>query len=97
MAKIKQIPQNFLFRQLLHFWRNMVQNYNDDCRDDDFFDIVRNCFDHDHAVELVEVAYSAEESEEMCHAKSRCDRLDLTDPLDDVFNALWNHEGSRRK
>ena len=97
MARFKQIPQNFLFRQLLHFWKNMVHNYNDDCRDDDFFDIVRNCFDHDRAVELVEVAYTAKEIEEMCRSKSRCNRLDLTDPLDDVFNALWNHEGSRSK
>ena len=40
MAKFKQIPQNFLFRKLLHFWKNMVHNYNDDCRDDDFFDVV---------------------------------------------------------
>ena len=55
MAKFKQIPQNFLFRRLLHYWRNMVHNYNDDCRDDDFFDIVRNCFDHDRAVELIEL------------------------------------------
>ena len=97
MAKFRQIPQNFLFRKLLHFWRNMVHNYNDDCHDDDFFDIVRNCFDHDRAVELVEVAYTAEEIEEMCRSKSRCNRLDLTDPLDDVFNALWNHEGLRSK
>ena len=97
MAKFKQIPQNFLFRKLLHFWKNMVHNYNDDCRDDDFFDVVRNCFDHDRAVELVEVAYTAQEIEEMSHSKSRCNRLDLTDSLDDVFNALWNHEGSRSK
>ena len=97
MAKFKQIPQNYLFRQLLHFWGNMVHNYNDDCHDDDFFDIVRNCFDHDRAVELVEVAYTAREIEEMRAAKSRCNRLDLSDPLDNVFNALWNHEDSRDK
>ena len=97
MAKFKQIPQNFLFRRLLHFWRNMVHNYDEDCHDDDFFDIVRNCFDHERAVELVEVAYTADEIEEMCRAKSRCCRLDLTDPLDDVFNALWNYAGSRSK
>ena len=30
MAKFKQIPQNFLFRRLLHFWRNMVHNYDED-------------------------------------------------------------------
>ena len=47
MARFKQIPQNFLFRKLLGFWGNMVRNYRDDCRDDDFFDVVRNCFDHD--------------------------------------------------
>jgi hypothetical protein len=27
MAKFKQIPQNFLFRQLLHFWKNQVAKH----------------------------------------------------------------------
>ena len=97
MAKFKQIPQNFLFHKLLNYWGNMVKNYRDDCRDDDFFDVVRNCFDHDRAVELIEVAYTAKELDEMAHVKSRCNRLDLSDPLDDVFNALWNNAGSREK
>ena len=97
MARFKQIPQNFLFRKFLNYWGNMVRNYRDDCRDDDFFDVVRNCFDHDRAVELIEVAYTAKELEEMSHSKSRCNLLDFSDSLDDVFNALWNHEGSRDK
>ena len=97
MAKFKQVPQNFLFRKLMKYWGNMVQNYKDDCRDDDFFDIVRNCFDHDKAVELIEAAYTPAELEEMRHAKSRTCRLDLSDSLDDVFCALWNNEESRDK
>ena len=36
MAKFKQIPQNFMFRKLLKYWGNMVCNYDDDCRDNDF-------------------------------------------------------------
>ena len=97
MARFKQPPQNFLFRKLLKYWGNMVRNYRDDCRDDDFFDILRNCFDHDKAVELVEAAYTADEIKMMENSKSRCSRLDLSDPLDDVFNALWNNEGLRGK
>ena len=97
MAKFKQIPQTFLYRQLLKHWGNMVGNYKDDCRDDDFFDVVRNCFDHDKAVELIEAAYTPKELDEMRHATSRACRLDLSDTLDDVFCALWNNEGSRDK
>ena len=97
MAKFKQIPQNYLFRKLLKYWDNMVQNYKEACRDTDFFDVVRNCFDHDKAVELIEAAYSPNELEEMRHSKSRCNRLDLSDTLDDVFCALWNNEDSRDK
>jgi len=97
MARFKQIPQNFLFRKLLKYWGNMVRNYRDDCRDDDFFDILRNCFDHDKAVELVEAAYTADEIKMMENSKSRCSRLDLSDPLNDVFNALWNNEDLRGK
>ena len=97
MGKFKQIPQNFLFRRLLKYWGNMVRNYQSDCRDDDFFDIVRNCFDHDRAVELIELAYTPAELEEMKSSRSRCNRLDLSDSLDDVFNALWNYVGKRDK
>ena len=97
MAKFKNVPQVFLFRKLLKYWGNMVKNYDEDCRDDDFFDIVRNCFDHGKAVELIETAYSKYELGKMEHAASRSCRVDLTDGLDDVFNALWNNRYKRNK
>ena len=68
MARFKQVPQNFLYRRLLKHFGNMVKNYNDDCRDDDFFAVVRNCFDHNKGVELVEAAYSPAELDEMADA-----------------------------
>ena len=49
MAKFKQVPQSFMFRKLVKYCRNMVKNFDSDCRDNDFFDVVRNCFDHDGA------------------------------------------------
>ena len=97
MAKFKHIPQTFLYRKLLKFWGNMVRNFDGDCHEDSFFDIVRNCFDHDKAVELIEVAYTPAELAAMSKARSRACRLDLSDPLDDVFCTLWNNEGSRDK
>ena len=97
MAKFKNIPQTFLYKKLLKHWGNVVHNFKGDCRDDDFFNVVRNCFDHDKAVELIEAAYTPAELEEMRHAKSRSCRLDLSDSLDDVFCALWNNEGTRDK
>ena len=97
MGKFKQVQQTYLFTKLLNYWGNMVKNYEDDCRDDDFFDVVRNCFDHDKAVELIETVYSKAELEEMKDARFRACRLDLSDGLDDVFNALWNHAASRDK
>ena len=97
MAKFKNIPQVYMFHKLVEYWGNMVKNYDGDCRDDDFFDVVRNCFDHDKAVELIEVAYTDKELEEMKNVKMRNARLDLTDPLDDIFCALWNYERLRGK
>ena len=43
MAKFKQVPQSFMFRKLVKYSRNMVKNFDGDCRDSDFFDVVRNC------------------------------------------------------
>jgi SpoVK/Ycf46/Vps4 family AAA+-type ATPase len=97
MAKFKQVPQSFLFDRLLVFFENMVANYRAEVRDDDFFDVVRNCFDHDKAVELIEVAYTEEELEELKNSRSRRGRLDLSDSLDSIFSVLWNNEKSREK
>ena len=87
MAKFKQVPQSFMFRKLVKYCRNMVKNFDSDCRDNDFFDVVRNCFDHDKAVELIEAAYSPKELEEMSKAKSRSCRL--TSPT------LWTRGSAR--
>ena len=95
MARFKQVPQSFIFQNIMRFWGNMVKNYTQDIRDDDFFDIVRNCLDHDKAVELIEAAFSKEELEEMAHSRLRSARVDLADPLDDLFQALWNNEQYR--
>lgn len=75
----------------------MVANYRDEVRDDDFFDVVRNCFDHDKAVELIKAAYTEDEIEQMKSSRSRRGRLDLSDSLDSVFAALWNNEKAREK
>ena len=49
------------------------------------------------AIELIEVAYTEKELGEMRHAKSRGNRLDFSDSLDDILCALWNHERTRDK
>lgn len=97
MAKFKQVPQKFIFNKLMEFWLNMVRNYRDDIRNDDFFDIIRNCCDHEKAVELIQTAYSEEELKEMANARNRYKRVDLTDSLDDLFQAIWNNERAREK
>ncbi len=97
MAKFKQVPQTFLFNKLMEFWMNTVRNYRDDVQDDDFFDIVRNCFDHDRAVELIEAAFSTKELDEMQKVRARRCRLDFDDPLDCMFQNIWNIERMRDK
>ena len=97
MARFTQVPQNFLFRKLLEYWGNMVRNYGESCRDDDFFAVANINFDHDRGVELIQVAYTANELEEMKNEKARYARLDFSDTLDDVLQVLWNHEDSRDK
>ena len=97
MARFTQVPQNFLFRKLLEYWGNMVRNYGESCRDDDFFAVANINFDHDRGVELIQVAYTANELEEMKKEKARYARLDFSDTLDDVLQVLWNHEDSRDK
>ncbi|MBO7654740.1 MAG: AAA family ATPase, partial [Kiritimatiellae bacterium] len=97
MSTFKQIPQTFLLRKTLQFWGNLVRNFDENCRDDDFFDIVGNCFDHDRAVELIQTAYSSEELKEMKGGRTRARRLDLTDSLPDIFQILWNNKPSRNK
>ena len=97
MAKFRQVTQTYLMNKMIGFWGNVVKNYRDNVHDNDFFDVVRNCFDHDRAVKLIEAAYSPKEIKEMRQARSRICRLDLMDPLNSVFCAIWNTPKARAK
>ncbi len=97
MAKFKQVPQNFIVKNFLLFWGNVVKNYSSEVSDQDFFDVVRDSYDHDKAVELIAAVYSPKEIEEMTTARQRSRRLDLEDSLSDIFNVLWNTPSARRK
>ena len=97
MSKYTEKQETFIFRKCLEYFGNMVRNYNCGCEDSDFFGALDAHFDHDTAVELIVAAYTREELKEMENARSRRERLDLSDDLDDVFTALWNNEDSRRK
>ncbi|MDO5320510.1 MAG: AAA family ATPase [bacterium] len=95
--KFKHVPQSYLLNKLLGFWGNMVKNYRADVQDDDFFDILRRNFDHDKAVELIETAYTPEEIRKMGESRSRRSRVDFEDPLNNLFQSLWNQDKRREK
>ena len=97
MAGFKYIPQNFLLKKLVEFWKNVVKNYGGTCLDDDFFDVVCNELEHEKVVDLIEMAYSAKEIHTMEVARQRYGRLDLTDSSDDILQSLWNNDRGRRK
>ena len=97
MPHYTEKKETFMFRKSLDYFGNMMRNYNECCDDTDFFGIVKANFDHDAALELILAAYTREELKEMENARSRSERLDLSDSLDEVFAALWNNESSRGK
>ena len=97
MGKFKPIPQNYLFHKLLQYWGNIVENFNGMCFDNDFFDVMRNCFDHEKAVELIEAAYTPKEMASLTNEMLRGSKLDLSNPLDQVFEVLWNRDWARKK
>ena len=70
MAKYTEKKETFVFRKVLDFFGNMVQNYDGMCADDDFFDVLDANFDHDDAVELIMAAYTPQELKDMQNAKS---------------------------
>lgn len=95
MAKFKYVPQVYIFQNFIRFWGNMVKNYNNSIKDNDFFNIVRDNFAHDKAVELIKAAFKEEELKEMEHVWPRSNRVELTDSLDNIFQELWNNEKYR--
>ena len=97
MAKFKYIPQHFLLKKLVEFWKNMVKNYGGDCHDDDFFDILCGSVPHGKVLDIIEMAYSGKEIHDMEHTRLRYGRLDLSDPIDDIFQTLWNNNKARGK
>jgi len=97
MAKFKNEPQDFILRKYIGFFSNVVKNYDEDCPTDDFFNIIRACFDHDKAVELIASAFDEAEILSMSKEHLRRNRLDLDEPLEEVFQSIWNHEWAREK
>ena len=97
MPQYTEKQETFVFKKILDYLQNMVRNYNGSCEDRDFFWVLREKFDHDAAVELILAAYTMEELKDMEKARSRRERLDLSDTLDEVFAVLWNNETARRK
>ena len=65
MAKFKQVPQNFLFRKLMKYWGNMIQNYKDDCRDDDFYHNLMRTFLHRNELYIDMCHYSEKGNDEL--------------------------------
>ena len=97
MARYRQIEQTFMSRRFLKFWGNMVENYEDDCRDQDFFEIVDRCFDRKKSIDLIKTAYTSEELDSISNGVGRRRELDFNDTLGGMFYVLWNSEGSRGK
>ena len=97
MTRSKDIEQAFLSSMLLKFWGNMVENYNDDCRIDDFFEVANRCFDRRKSVDLIRTTYTKEELDSISNGVGSCPELDFNDTLGGVFYILWNSEGSRGK
>ncbi len=98
MEKFKQVPQNFLLKKILHFWGNVVKNYDDNIRDDDFFDVIDRSFERDKAVDLIRAAYSERCLSAIGNSKFRSRRVDLDDDsIPEIFTGLWNSSRSRTK
>ena len=97
MAKFKRVIQSYLFTKVTEYFGNLVKNWDGEVKDNDMFDIVASCFDHDKAVELIRVAIDVNELEELNKDRYRRDRIDLSDGLAQVFQGLWNKDRYRDK
>jgi len=97
MAKFKMVPQRFLAKQALLAFRNLVENYDGDVMDDDFFDLAEVGFDHESAVTLVKDCFVDSELDDMTHRRTRYGRLDFSERIQDIFKFLWNRDGARQR
>ena len=96
MAKFKQINHSFMFSKVTEYFGNLVSNWDEEVKDNDMFEIVSNCFDHDKAVELIEAAFTHEQLEEMRNSRQRRMRLDFSDSLECIFQCIWNATRHRK-
>ena len=97
MARYKQVEQTFMLRKILESWGNIVENFDDDCRDRDFFEVADRCFDRKKSMDLIRTAYTKNELDSISNGVGRCRELDFDDTLGGVFYVFWNSEGSREK
>ncbi len=97
MEKFKQIQQNFIYKNILRFFGNVAQNYNNDVDETDFFGPLADPFEHEKAVELIKATYSPSEIQKMTESRYRSCRLNLSDSLNEILASLWNHKSARLK
>ncbi len=97
MARYRHVEQTFMLRMLLEFWGNIVENCDDDCRANDFFEVADRCFEREKCIDLIKTAYTGEELATVSYGEGRRCELDFNDSLGGMFYALWNSAGSRRK
>lgn len=98
MSEYKEIPQTYRCRKMIGFWMNLMQNLDEECRDNDMFDPAAINISRDRVVRFIRAAFTDEELERMtAESRSRRERLCLDDCTEDILQSVWNADGMRRK
>ncbi|MBQ9431841.1 MAG: ATP-binding protein [Kiritimatiellae bacterium] len=97
MSEFQPVATTFLLRNMARFWMNLVRYLKQDITNQNFFNLVHYQFDRDLAIELVEVAFSEQELDEMKNDRCRFTQLRMDDSINCVYQAIWNHERYRER
>lgn len=95
MSGFKCVPQTFLYSRKLAFWGNILRNYDDECPEDGFFNVVLDGFDPRMFGELLTDAFTEEELVASGGVLKHGRRLEPCGAPNEIVAHLWRDESCR--
>ena len=93
MAKFRPGTKKFVFKRILHYWGNMVRNYDESVQNESFFDPVDTAIEREKGIGLIKAAYSPTEIKILLGAGG----FAKDENLGEFFRKIWNVKKAREK
>ena len=96
-ARFKNVVNGFVMRNALRFMGNMVENFDKEVMNEEFFDLIHYSLGRNEVRKIVKESLGADDVKTLCNT-DRYDHIDfVSDSTDHMLKKIWNADGFRAK